>query len=79
VLVAHADAGALERDRALVAVASGALLVAGARALYDVVGIITVAHAHKGEEVLQARADLPWEAPWPDDDLEAPELEPLPR
>jgi hypothetical protein len=46
-LVAHADDGALGGDRAAVAVATGALLVATARAFYDVIGIITVAHGHQ--------------------------------
>ena len=70
VLVAHADDGALADERGFVAVATGALLVAGARALYDVVGIITVAHAHKTEELLRDRAQIPW------DGVEA-DLEPL--
>lgn len=62
VLVAHADVGALGDERGFVAVAAGALLVATARAYYDVVGIITVAHAHEGEHVLahRARAAAPW-------------------
>lgn len=59
-LVAHGDDGAIRDERGLAAVAAGALLVATARAFYDAVGIITVAHAHRGEEVAQARADLPW-------------------
>lgn len=60
ILVAHADAGALGDERGAAAVAAGALLVATARAFYDVIGIITVAHAHRGEDVARARADLPW-------------------
>ena len=56
------------RSAGVAAIAAGALLVASARALYDVVGIITVAHAHAGERVLEARADLPWDAPWDDDE-----------
>jgi hypothetical protein len=46
-IVAHPDDGALAGQRAGVGVAAGALLVATARALYDVVGIITVAHGHR--------------------------------
>jgi hypothetical protein len=47
VVVVHEDRGALASDRAALAVAAGALLVAAVRALYDVVGIVTVAHAHQ--------------------------------
>jgi hypothetical protein len=47
VLTAHVDDGALGGDRAAVAVATGALLVATARAFYDVIGIVTVAHGHQ--------------------------------
>jgi hypothetical protein len=76
VLANHADDGALAEERGVAAIAAGALLVAFARALYDVVGIITVAHAHAGERVLQARADLPWDAPWDEDEAtEARETE----
>lgn len=78
-LVAHPDDGALAEERGLVAIATGALLVAFARALYDVVGIITVAHAHQGEQVIQARADLPWAAPWDGEPEPSEDLEPLPR
>jgi hypothetical protein len=46
-LVAHADDGALSGTRAPAAVAAAALLVATARAFYDVIGIVTVAHAHQ--------------------------------
>ncbi len=77
VVATHADDGALAEERGVAAIAAGALLVAFARALYDVVGIITVAHAHAGERVLEARADLPWDAPW--DDARGPGLEPLAR
>lgn len=56
-LTAHADDGALGQERGYLAIAAGALLVAFARALYDVVGIITVAHAHRGEAVLRARLE----------------------
>jgi hypothetical protein len=76
-LVAHADDGALHDERGLAAVAAGALLVATARAYYDVVGIITVAHAHQGEEVARDRAELPWvDAPL---DTDEPLSEPLAR
>lgn len=61
-LVLHEDEGALSEARALIAVAAGALLVATARAFYDVVGIITVAHAHQAEHVAKERWDLPWDA-----------------
>lgn len=57
-LVAHADDGALAAERGYLAVATGAVLVAFARALFDVVGIITVAHAHRGAQVLQALEPL---------------------
>lgn len=60
-LVRHTDDGALADVRALAAVAAGALLVATARAYYDVVGIITVAHAHQAERVVRDRWDLPWD------------------
>ena len=50
----------------LLGVAAGALVVATVRALYDVVGIITVAHAHRAETVIRRRAELPWvEVPAP--------------
>jgi hypothetical protein len=70
----------------LAAVAAGALLVASARALYDVIGIITVAHAHRHDDLARARAALPWDdrddgwLPDPDGDDERDDaLEPLAR
>jgi hypothetical protein len=38
-------------------------VVATVRALYDVVGIITVAQAHRADTILRRRADLPWREP----------------
>jgi hypothetical protein len=69
VLVATAvDAGAggapaLGGDLPLLGVAAAALVVATVRALYDVVGIITVAQAHRAETILRRRAELPWFEP----------------
>lgn len=77
-LVAHADAGALLERRGLVAVAAGSLLVSTARAYYDVLGIITVAHAHQRDHLAYRRAQFAAEAPSPtstphddDDDADA--------
>ena len=64
VVDAHDDGTpALSGALPLVGVAAAALLVATARALYDVVGIITVAHAHRAEGILRHRAELPWLEP----------------
>lgn len=81
-VVAHADDGALRDERGLVAVAAGALLVATARAFYDVVGIITMAHAHQTGNTVHARhrSEEPWDngPDWDDADDEAQgPLEPL--
>jgi hypothetical protein len=88
-LVAGALAGGadeLHDERALVGVAGAALAVAAARALYDVVGLVTVAQAHRAEAVIQERAIDPitWSADddgWADapvGDLQpADDLEPL--
>jgi hypothetical protein len=72
VLIAHADLGAFVDQRALAAVAAGSLLVASARAFYDVIGVITIAHAHAHDELRRAADALPWE-----DDRSA-DLQPLP-
>jgi hypothetical protein len=64
VIDARADGTpALGGDLPLLGVAAAALVVATVRALYDVVGIITVAQAHRAETILRRRADLPWPDP----------------
>jgi hypothetical protein len=62
-LVAHADEGALHEGRGLAAITAGALLVATARSYFDVIGIITVAHAHRTDHVVHDA----WAAPWDTD------------
>jgi hypothetical protein len=64
VIDARADGTpALGGDLPLLGVAAAALVVATVRALYDVVGIITVAQAHRAETILRRRAELPWLEP----------------
>lgn len=74
VIVAHPDEGALQPERGLAAIAAGALLVATARAYFDVIGIVTAAHAHRTDHVLHDG----WAVPWDDDVDEVEALEPLP-
>jgi hypothetical protein len=66
VLLAHGDDGAFTDARALTAVAAAALVVASARACYDVIGVITIAHVHAHDELRREAAAIPWD----DADLE---------
>jgi hypothetical protein len=64
-LVFHADDGALGGARSPAAVAAAALLVATSRAYYDVIGIVTVAHAHRAATARRAPDPIPVQDPEP--------------
>jgi hypothetical protein len=67
-LLAAALAGGaedLQDERAVLGLAGAALTVGAARALYDVVGLVTIAQAHLAESVLRDRAAA---RVWTDDD-----------
>jgi hypothetical protein len=70
ILVAHADEGAFTDVRALAAVAAGALMVASARAFYDVIGVITIAHAHAHDQLRRQSEALGWDDAHPTEPLE---------
>ena len=54
------DDAAIGPELALAGVAASAALVATLRALYDVVGIITAAQAHRAESILRGSAAVRW-------------------
>ncbi len=72
-LLAVIGAGAddLDGQLALAGLAAAALLIATARALYDVIGIVTLAQAHRAAAVRRERTERTWvaEGPWAEVDL----------
>jgi hypothetical protein len=47
--------GPIGQELALVGLVGGALAVASLRALYDIVGVVTFAQAHRAEELVRGR------------------------